>query len=182
MNLEELKKSMSTLDDVLAQKGGDAINFNASICHSAQARVARQYRRNILMCSVLAAVFTVLWLSRTDNAAFPVAMKGFLGIYMAVAAMLYAVLYCLIKKIRITSDTPMAVMQQVSSLRLYTLTVEIVLAIVLVVFFTIFLGNLWTLSAYRFWLVAGAIFACVIIGAIMLPGKIKDFRELTAID
>ena len=74
----------------------------------------------------------------------------------------------------------MMVMKQVSSLRLYTLTTEIVLAIVLAVFFTIFLGNLWTLGSYTFWLVSGALLVSVIIGAIMLPKKIKDFRELTA--
>ena len=180
MNLDELKKSMSTLDDVLAEKSGENIDFNSAACNSAQKRVAKQYRKNIQMCTVLVVVFIVLWLSGIDNPTFPVAMKGFLGIYMAVAAMMYAVLYRMIKKIQITSETPMMVMKQVSSLRLYTLTTEIVLAIVLAVFFTIFLGNLWTLGSYTFWLVSGALLVSVIIGAIMLPKKIKDFRELTA--
>lgn len=180
MNLDELKKSMSTLDDVLAEKSGENINFNSVACNSAQKRVTKQYRKNIQMCTVLAVVFIVLWLSGTDNPTFPVAMKGFLGIYMAVAAMMYAVLYRMIKKIQITSEAPMMVMKQVLNLRLYTLAAEIVLAIVLAVFFTIFLGNLWALGSFTFWLVSGALLICVIIGAIMLPKKIKDFRELTA--
>lgn len=180
MNLNELKKSISTLDDVLAQKSSTTVNLNTATCDTAQKRVTKQYRKNIQMCAVLAVVFIVLWLSGTDNPTFPVAMKGFLGIYMAVAAMMYAVLYRMIKKIQIPSEDPMSVMKKVSTLRLYTLTTEIVLAIVLAVFFTIFLGNLWALGSYTFWLVSGALLVSVIIGAIMLPKKIKDFRELTA--
>ena len=180
MNLDELKKSMSTLDDVLAQKSGDTVTLNTATCDTAQKRVTKHYCKNIQMCAVLAVVFIVLWLSGTDNPRFPVAMKGFLGIYMAVAAMMYAVLYRMIKKIQIASEAPMMVMKQVSNLRLYTLAIEIVLAIGLAVFFTIFLGNLWALGSYTFWLVSGALLVSVIIGAIMLPKKIKDFRELTA--
>lgn len=74
------------------------------------------------------------------------------------------------------------VMKQVSNLRLYTLATEIVLAIVLAIFFTIFLGNLWSLGSYTFWLVSGALLISVIIAVIILPKKIKDFRELTAIN
>lgn len=182
MNLDELKKSMSTLDDLLAEKSGDAINLNAATCTSAQSRVAKQYRKNIQMCSVLAVVFITLWISGTDDRSFPVAMKGFLGIYMAVAAITYWVLYRLIKKIQVVSSAPMTVMKQVASLRLYTLSAEILFAIILTVFFTIFLSNLWTLGTYTFWIVAGALLVNIIIAATMLPKKIKDFRELTAID
>lgn len=179
MNLDELKKSMSTLDDVLAQKSSEPIKLNTATCDTAQKRVTKQYLKNIRMCSVLAVVFIVLWLSGMDNPAFPVAMKGFLGIYMAVAAMVYTVLYFMIKKVQVTSVAPMLVMKQVATLRLYTLISEIVLAIVLAVFFTIFLGNLWVLGSFTFWLVSGALLISVILGAIMLPKKIKDFRELT---
>lgn len=96
--------------------------------------------------------------------------------------MMYAVLYHMIKKIQITSEAPIMVMKQVSNLRLYTLATEIVLAIVLAIFFTIFLGNLWSLGSYTFWLVSGALLISVIIAVIILPKKIKDFRELTAIN
>ena len=75
MNLDELKKSMSTLDDVLAQKDIEPISFNTETCSSAQSRIAKQYRKNILNCGVLSVVFITLWLSGTDESAFPVAMK-----------------------------------------------------------------------------------------------------------
>ncbi len=182
MNLDELKKSMSTLDDVLAQKSNNPINLNSEICNSAQIRIAKQYRRNILNCSVLAAVFITMWISGTGESSFPVGIKGFLGIYMAVAAVVYLFLYRFIKKIQPATSTPMQMMKQVASLRLYTLVAEIFFAIILAVFFTIFLSNLWALGTYTFWLVAVALLVNIIIAVIMLPKKIRDFRELTAMD
>ncbi len=182
MNLDELKKSMSTLDDVLAKKSCDSISFDTETCTSAQSRIAKQYLKSILNCGVLAAVFIILWISGNDQPSFPVAMKGFLGVFMAVAAIVYATLYRLIKKIQVTTASPMTVMKQVSSLRLYTLIAEIIFAIILAVFFTIFLGNLWALGSYTFWLVAGALLVSLIIAGIMLPKKIRDFNELTALD
>ncbi len=182
MNLDELKRSMSTLDEALAKKSGDSIDFNAKTCTSAQSRIAKQYRKNILNCGVLAIVFIILWLSGTDRPSFPVAMKGFLGVFMAVAAIVYVMLYRLIRKIQVTTASPMTVMKQVSSLRLYNLIAEIIFAIVLAVFFTIFLSNLWALGSYTFWLVVGALFVSLIIAGIMLPKKIRDFNDLTAKD
>lgn len=182
MNLDELKKSMSTLDDVLAQKNSEAISFNTEICTSAKSRIAKQYRRSLLNCGVLAAVFIILWLSGTAESAFPVAMKGFFGIFMAVAAIVYMVLYRSIKKIQPAISTPMHIMKQVASLRLYTLVAEIFFAVVLAVFFTIFLSNLWVLDTWTFWLISGTLLVSIIIALIMLPKKIRDFRELTAID
>ncbi len=182
MNLDELKKSMSSLDDVLAQKNSEPINFNIETCTSAQSRIAKQYRKGILNCGVLAVVFIILWLSGTDESVFPVAMKGFLGIFMAVAAIVYLLLYRFVKKIKLATSTPMQMMKQVASLRLYTLVAEIFFAIVLAVFFTVFLSNLWTLGTWTFWLVSGALAFCIIIALTMLPKKIRDFRELTSID
>lgn len=182
MDLEELKKSMSTLDDVLAKKSCDSITFNTDACSSAQSRIARQYQKSILSSSVLAVVFIALWLGGSDQPSFPVAMKGFLGVFMAVTVIVYAILYRLIKKIQVSSAAPMEVMKQVSSLRLYNLIAEIFFAIVLAVFFTIFLSNLWALGSFTFWLVAGALLVSLGIAAVMLPKKIKDFRELSAID
>ena len=182
MNLDELKKSMSTLDDVLAQKNIKSISFNTETCSSAQSRIAKQYRKSILNCGVLAVVFIILWLDGTHESAFPVAMKGFLGIFMAVAAIVYMVLYRSIKKIQPAISTPMHIMKQVASLRLYTLVAEIFFTVVLAVFFTIFLSNLWSLGTWTFWLVSGALLVSLIIAFIMLPKKIRDFRELTAVD
>ncbi|MDE6338851.1 MAG: hypothetical protein K2K97_03570 [Muribaculaceae bacterium] len=182
MNLDELKKSMSTLDDVLAQKCNEPINFNIETSTSAQTRIIKQYHKSILNCGILAIVFIILWISGTDESAFPVAMKGFLGVFMAIAAIVYLLLYRSVKKIKLASSAPMQIMKQVASLRLYTLVAEIFFAVVLAVFFTIFLSNLWTLGTWTFWLVSGALLVSIIIALIMLPKKIRDFRELTAVD
>ncbi len=173
MNLDELKKSMSTLDEILAEKSCDTISFNTKTCTSAQTRIAKQYGKNILSSTVLAVVFIALWLSGNHQPSFPIAMKGFLGVFMAVTAIVYAILYYLIKRIQVTSATPMVVMKQVSSFRLYTLIAEIFFAIILAIFFTMFLSNLWSLGSYTFWLVAGALLVNLIIAAIILPNKLE---------
>ena len=182
MNLDELKKSMSTLDDILAQKNSEPIKFNTETCTSARSRISKQYRKNILNCGVVAVVYIILWLSGKDASVFPVALKGFLGVFMAVAAIVYLLLYRSIKKINLATSTPMQIMKQVASFRLYTLVAEIFFALVLAVFFTIYLSNLWALGTYIFWIVSGALLVCIIIALIMLPKKIKVYRELTAID
>lgn len=182
MNLDELKKSMSTLDDVLAQKNNGPISLNTGTCRSAHSRIAGQYRKNIRICSVLAVVFLALWVRGIGDNSFPVAMKGFLGIYMAVAAGIYTFLYRFLEKIRVATAAPMQIMKQVASLRLYALLAEIFLVIILAVFFTLFLSNLWMVSQYSFWFVAGALLAGLVVAAFLLPGKIRDFRELTAMN
>ena len=53
MNLDELKKSMSTLDDVLAQKSGDTVTLNTATCDTAQKRVTKNYCKNIQMLSLI---------------------------------------------------------------------------------------------------------------------------------
>lgn len=182
MNLDELKKSMSTLDDVLAQKGNEPIMLNTGKCNAAQGRIAKQYRKSTRMCAVLAIVFITMWLAGINDTSFPSVLKGFLGIYMALAAVWFSFLYFKTKKINVATDTPIRIMGQVASLRLYALTGEIILGVILAVFFTIFLSNLWVVGQYKFWIVCGALLICLLIGAVLLPGKIRDFRNLTSVD
>ena len=77
----------------------------------------------------------------------------------------------------------MQTMKQVSTLRLFALIGEIVLGMTLVVFFTLFLSNLWIVSRYRFWIVIAATgLFLILVSTIFLPRTIRDFKNLTAID
>ena len=181
MNLEELKKSMSTLDDVLAQKSGDSFDFNTTTCDNAQKKIMRMYRKGALSCVILAIVFLTAWNAGLGNDAFPLAYKLFLGIYLVVAAIWYAYLFFKTKKINIIRSTPMQTMKQVATLRLFALTGEIVLGMAMVVFFTLFLSNLWLVGRYRFWIVSGAtcIFLVLLV-TVFIPRTIRDFKDLTS--
>ncbi|MCM1333077.1 MAG: hypothetical protein NC248_10770 [Bacteroides sp.] len=181
MNLDELKKSMSTLDDILAEKSGGEINLNIETCDTAQKRIMKMYRKGASSCGIIAAVFFIAWNAGLGNDAFPLAYKLFLCLFLAVAAVWYIFLYFKTKRINIAVSTPMQTMKQVASLRFYALTGEIVLGMAIAVFFTLFLSNLWIVGQYRFWIVMTAIVVFIIIlVTVYLPRTIRDFNNLTA--
>lgn len=182
MNLDELKKSMSTLDDVLAQKSGDTFTFNTTTCDTAQKRIARLYRKNILMCGVLAVVFLLTGIGGVNEEIFPSGLKFFLSIFLGLSAIWYTCLYFKTKKINVLTDAPMETMNKVTSLRLSALIGEIVLAICLTVFFTLLLSHLWNLAHYKVWLIVGALFVALIYSGMVMRKTIRDFKNLTALD
>lgn len=181
MNLDELKKSMSTLDDILAQKNDEPIKLNTTKCDTAQQKIMRYFRKGTLATLIFAVVFPCAWQSGFGNDAFTPGIKIFFEIFLIVATVWYTYLYLKTKKINIASSTPSAVMKQVASLRFCTLTGEIVLGMAVAVLFTLFLSNLWVVGRYRFWIVTTAIVMFVILLiTVYLPRTIRDFRNLTA--
>ena len=183
MNLDELKKSMSTLDDILAQETSDNINLKLTRCDTAQRRIMKMYCKGAISCPILAMVFLCAWNSGFGNDAFPTALKIFLCIFLGIATIWYAYLYFKTKNIDISVSTPMQTMKQVSTLRLFALIGELGLGMAMVVFFTLFLSNLWVVGRYRFWIVISAIGVfLILLTTVFLPRTIRDFKNLTAID
>lgn len=180
MNLDELKKNMSTLDDVLAERKDAPIRLDTGTCNSAQHRIARLYRKNILMCGVLAVVFLVTGIGGVNEEIFPSGLKFFLSMILAISALWYTYLYSCTKKINVLSDTPMETMNKVATLRLSAMIGEMVLAICLTVFFTLLLSHLWTLAHYKVWIMSGALLVALIYSAILMRKNIRDFKDLTA--
>lgn len=182
MDFDELKKSMSTLDDVLAEKSDNSITFNLETCSTAQKRIMRQYRLGSLSCAIFAIVFPAAWNSGFGNDAFPPSYKYFLIIYLAVAALWYVYLYFKTKRIDVIASTPMQTMKQVASLRFCALTGEIVLGMGIAVFFTLFLSNLREVGPYRFWIVVSAIIiGLILLVTVYLPKTIRNFNNLTSV-
>lgn len=183
MNLDELKKSMSTLDDVLAEKSGENINFNSAACNSAQKKIMRTYRQGALSTLILGVVFPCAWQSGFGNDAFTPGIKIYLVVFLLIATLWYGYLYIKTKKINIAVNTPAQTMKQVASLRFCALTGEIVLGMAIAVMFTLFLSNLWIVGQYRFWIVLSAIVVFVILlVTVYLPRSIRDFKNLTAME
>lgn len=181
MNLDELKNSMSTLDDVLAQKSSEQIKLNATTCDTAQKKIMRTYRQGALSTLILAVVFPCAWKSGFGNDAFTPGIKIFLVAFLFIATLWYGYLYLKTKKINIAANTPVQTMRQVASLRFYALTGEIVLGMAIAVMFTLFLSNLWVVGKHRFWIVLSAIVIFIILlTTVYLPRTIRDFKNLTA--
>ena len=182
MDLDELKKSMSTLDEVLAQKSNKPINLNTDTCKSAQGRIEKLYRQQILMCGILAIVFLLTGIGGVNDEVFPNNLKLFLSIFLGVAALWYARLYAKTKKINVLADTPMETMRKVAGLRLSALIGEVVGLSITTVFFTLLLTHLWVVAKYKVWIIIGALIVAIIFSIIRLQQNIRDFNNLTAID
>ncbi len=181
MNFDELKKSMTTLDDVLAQKSSEPIKLNSKTCNSAQKKIMRSYRHGAFSTLIFAIVFPLAWRSGFGNDVFTIGIKIFLEAFMVVTTIWYSHLYLRTKKINILTGAPAQIMKQVASLRFYALTGEIVLGMACAVLFTLFLSNLWVVGRYRFWIVVAAIIIFIILlTTVYLPRSIKQFRDLTA--
>ncbi len=182
MNLDELKKSMSTLDNILARKSSEPINFNIGKCQSAQGRIKKLYRQQILMCAILSLVFLITGIGEVNDEIFPKSLKLFLSIFLGIATLWYAILYTKIKKINLVFDTPIVTMKKVANMRLSALVGEVVGLTVTTVFFTLLLTHLWSVAQYKVWLIIGALIVAVIFSIARLRQNIRDFNNLTAID
>lgn len=183
MNLDDFKKSMSTLDDVLAQKSHEPIRLNTNTCGTAQKKIMRTYRQGALSTLILAVVFPFAWKSGFGNDAFTPGIKIFLVTFLLVATIWYGYLYFKTKKINVATNTPIQTMKQVASIRFCALSGEIILGMSVAVLFTLFLSNLWVVGQYRFWIVLTAIVVfIVLLTTVYLPRTLKQFRNLTAMD
>jgi cytochrome bd-type quinol oxidase subunit 2 len=181
MDLDELKKNISTLDEVLAENNNTYINVNVNTRKTAQQKIVNKYRQSILICSVLAIVFLATWCGGINSEAFPRVYRLLLGIYLAIAAIWYTFIYSKAKEIDLISSAPMKIMRQVASLRFNFVIGEIVSGIALVVFFTLFLTNLWGIKQLAFWLIIATLaFGIILTLTYYIPKMLRDFKNLTA--
>ena len=74
MQLDELKKSMSTLEQVLAKTNTD-IKINVSASETAQTKILKKIRQGFVSCIILAIVFTAMALGNIEPQSFPNYLK-----------------------------------------------------------------------------------------------------------
>ena len=67
MQLNELKKSMSTLEQVLAKTNSD-IKINISTVQTAKTKILKKIRQGFVSCIIIAIVFTACLLYTSDAA------------------------------------------------------------------------------------------------------------------
>ena len=91
MQLDEFKKSMSLLDQVLSQTSAD-IRINVSASQNAQTKILKKYRQAFTSCAVLAVVFVILWIGDVNPQALPTYIKAFLVTYLSLASAWYVFL------------------------------------------------------------------------------------------
>ena len=181
MELSDLKKNMSVLEQVLA-KSKEEFLIDISASETAQTKLAKVYKQNVRNCLLASIVPVVLLLSGSNTESFPLYLKIFLLVYLLLGAAWYGYLWYTIRKISITALTPVSLLTVTSRLKLYTLAGEIFFIIGLTVFFSLFLSNLWEFSPLSFGLVIGTLlFGITFTLTFYVPKIRKIFNEMESL-
>ena len=181
MQLDELKKSMSTLEQVLAKTNSD-IKINVSASETAQTKILKKFRQGFISCLILAIVFAAMALGNLNPYSFPSYLKIYLVVYMTIAATWYIFMYLKLKNINIAALTPSKLFSKTANIRLLMISGEVIFGMGLVILFTLLLQNAWEFNHTGFWLTIATLIIAIIYGIVhMWPQYIKLFRDLNSI-
>lgn len=181
MQLDEFKKSMTVLDQVLA-KTGSKIEIDVKTSHKAKSWLLRLYLADAIICLIVGLVFLLLI---TFDIYAPL-LPGYIRIYVAVfsitAALWYGFLYLKLRSMDVATLTPSEVISRTNRVKFLTLTGEIVFAIAIAVLFTMLFPFLLRHDVFAFRQMI--VFLCIAFGWFLLsllPKIIRSFRDLNAI-
>lgn len=107
MQLDELKKSMSTLEQVLAKTNTD-IKINVSASETAQTKILKKFRQGFTSCLILAIVFAAMALGNLNPYSFPYRLK-YISWYICYSAQRGTFLCILNSKASILQPLPQAI-------------------------------------------------------------------------
>ena len=181
MQLDELKRNMSVLEQVLAKASAD-IEINLSASEPAQKKILRKYRKSFTNSLILAAVFSCLLMGNVSPEKLPNFYKLFIVILSLLAAGWYIFLFMRLKKINIARLSPTKLFSEMTTIKILTLSGEVLFGLVLTVFFTLLLSYMLDNNTLAFRLTVGfLIFALA--GSVLYawPRYIKLFGDLTTI-
>ena len=181
MQLDELKKSMSTLEQVLAKTNTD-IKIDVSASKTAQTKLLKKFRMEYTVCLILAVVFAAAAIGNINPLSFPLHLKVYLSSFLTAAGLWYIYLYHRLKGINIATLTPTQLFSKTATIKLQTLSGEIFFGACLVVLFTLLFPNAWVYNQKAFWAMAITLFIVIIFSIFNYwPKYIKLFRDLNSI-
>lgn len=181
MQLDELRKSMSTLEQVLAKTNTD-IKINLSVAQTAQTKLLNKFRQEFTVLLILAVIFAAAAIGNVNPLSFPLYLKIYLSSLLAVGAIWYIYLYRKLKGINIATLAPSQLFSGTANIKLLTLSGEIFFGAGFVVLFTLLFPNAWHYNRVAFWAMAVALLIVIIYSIVhYYPKYIKLFRDLNSI-
>ena len=181
MQLDELKHSMSLLDQILAKTSVD-VQINVSAAQTAQSKMLKNFRQGFTTCLVLAVVFAAAIAGGINPLSFPVGLKVYLVAYLLLAAIWYVFLYRRLKSIDIAALAPAKLISITSTLKLLALSGEVFFGIGIAVLFALLIPDIWAFNRIGFWAVIVALVFAIIYSIVHLwPQYIKLFRDLNTL-
>lgn len=181
MELNELKKNMSVLENLLSMTNTE-VKIDKARSETAQMKLIKTYRRALCNCG-LASIIPFVWImSSSDIVSIPFYLKIYLMVFLLSGMIWYLFLMNKTKRIDIPTMLPIQLFSASLKLRIYNLSGEIFFAIALAVFFSLFLPNFYENKRVIFWL----IIVFLTIGVIFtltyyVPKQIRLFREMESL-
>ena len=181
MQLDELKKSMSTLEQVLAKTNSD-IKINVSASETAKTKILKKFRQGFTSCLILAAVFAAMVAGGINSESLPANLKIYLIVYLMLGGIWYMFLYRKLGNIDIATLPPAKLFAKTANIKMLMLSGEILFGIGLAILFTILLPEAWASNPIGFWDMIATLAVGIILGALHYwPQYIKLFRDLNSI-
>ena len=189
MQLDELKKSMSTLEQVLAKTNTDIkINvsasktINVSTSETAKSKILKKFRKAYTSLLLVAIIFVAAAIYNINPISFPLYLKIYLSSFLAIGAIWYIYLYRKLKSINIAVLSPKQLFSKTATIKLLTLSGEIFIGMCLVFFFALLLPSVWTFHRIGFWIMTiGLILGIVYSIFHYWPQYINLFRDFNSI-
>lgn len=181
MQLNELKKSMSALDEMLA-KTNPEVMINVAASQTAQIKLLKKIRQGFLSCIIVAVVFTAMALGNIEPQSFPNYLKIYMAICLAVGGGWYLLVYYRLKRVDVAGLTPASLIAKTAKIKLMMISGELCLLVCLAIFFTLLFQSFWSYNQVGFW----AMVVCLLFAVVYGIGNvwahyIKLFRELNSI-
>lgn len=181
MQLNELKKSMSTLEQVLAKTNSD-IKINVSTSQTAKTKILKKIRQGFVSCIILAIVFTAMALGNVEPQSFPNYLKIGMAVCLAVGAVWYIFVYLQLNRIDVGSLSPANLFSKTANIKLMMISGEVFFIVCLVIFFTLLFQSFWSYNQTGFWAMVATILFAIVYGIVyMWPQYVKLFRDLNSI-
>ena len=181
MQLNELKKSMSTLDQVLARTTQD-IKINVSTAQTAKIKILKKIRQSFTSCLILAVVFAAMIAGGINQLSFPVGLKIYLVVYLLLAGIWYIFLYLKLRRIDVATVAPAQLFSKTANFKMLMLSGEIFFGIGIVILFTLLFPSTWAFNRLGFWAMIATLTAAIIFSVVHFwPQYIKLFRDLNSI-
>ncbi len=181
MQLNELKKSMSTLEQVLAKTNSD-IKINVCASETAQSKILKKFRQGFICCLILAVVFAMGAIGGINPQSFPLCQKIYLVVYLMLGAVWYGFMYRKLRNINIAALPPAELFSRTTNIKMLMLSGEIFFIIGIVILFTMLFPTAWTYYRTGFWAMIITLAAAIIYSVVHYwPQYIKLFRDLNSI-
>lgn len=181
MELDELKKSMSTLEQILAKTNTD-IKIDVAASETAQTKILKKFRQGFLSCLILAVVFAAGAIGGINPNSFPLGQKIYLVVYLLLGAVWYIFMYHKLRNINIAALPPAKLFSKTANIKMLMLSGEIFFIIGIVILFAMLFPTAWAFNRFGFWAMIITLVGAVIYSVLHYwPQYIKLFQDLNSI-